>query len=95
MQPTPLPDKVLSRGLLDVLIRAGLVLALVMLCYRVFAPFLVLMVWALILAVTLYPLHQALAARMGARTGWAATLITLLGGVAVFNLLRRGFIANY
>ena len=41
------------------LIRAGLILALVMLCYQVFSPFLVLMVWALILAVTLYPLHQA------------------------------------
>ncbi len=48
------------------LIRAGLILALVMLCYRVFAPFLVLMVWALILAVTLYPLHQ------GWPPGWAA-----------------------
>ena len=68
-----------SRLLLDVLIRAGLILALVLLCYRVFSPFLVLMVWALILAVTLYPLHQALAARMGGRQGWAATLIILLG----------------
>ena len=38
-----------------------------MLCYRVFSPFLVLMVWAVILAVTLYPLHQWLAARMGGR----------------------------
>ena len=67
---------VLERRLLDVLIRAGLILALAMLCYRIFSPFLVLMVWALILAVTLYPLHQALAARMGGRQGWAATLIT-------------------
>jgi predicted PurR-regulated permease PerM len=75
----PATEKRLARLLLDVLIRAGLVLALVMLCYRVFAPFLVLMVWALILAVTLYPLHQWLAARMGGRTGWAATLISLLG----------------
>ncbi len=52
-------------GLLDVLIRAGLILALVMLCYQVFAPFLTLMIWALILAVALYPLHQYLAAKMG------------------------------
>jgi predicted PurR-regulated permease PerM len=72
-------ERRLSRLLLDVLIRAGLILALVMLCYRIFSPFLVLMVWALILAVTLYPLHQALAVRMGGRQGWAATLITLLG----------------
>jgi predicted PurR-regulated permease PerM len=68
-----------SRLLLDVLIRYGLILVLAMLCYRVFSPFLVLMVWALILAITLYPLHQALAARMGGRQGWAATLMTLLG----------------
>ena len=75
----PATEKRIARLLLDVLIRAGLVLALVMLCYRVFAPFLVLMVWALILAVTLYPLHQWLAGRMGGRQGWAGTLIALLG----------------
>ena len=66
-------------GLLDVLIRAGLILALVMLCYRVFAPFLTLMVWALILAVALYPMHQYLAAKIGGKQGLAATIVVLLG----------------
>jgi predicted PurR-regulated permease PerM len=75
----PATEKRLAGIQLDVLIRAGLILALAMLCYRVFSPFLVLMVWALILAVTLYPLHRALAARMGGRQGWAATLIAVLG----------------
>lgn len=75
----PAYGKLFSRLLLDVLIRAGLILTLVLLCYRIFSPFLVLMVWALILAITLYPLHRALAARMGGRAGWAATLITVLG----------------
>ena len=64
----PDPDKQAGQ-LLDVLIRAGLILALVLLCYLVFAPFLVLMVWALILAVSLYPLHQALARRIGRPAG--------------------------
>jgi len=68
-----------SGRLLDVLIRAGLIAALVVLCYRVFAPFLTLMVWAVTLAIALYPLHQLLAAKMGGRQGWAATLITILG----------------
>ena len=68
-----------ARQLLEVLIRAGLILALVLLCYVVFAPFLVLMVWALILAVSLYPLHQALARKLGRRQGLAATTIALLG----------------
>ena len=52
-----------SALLLDVFIRAGLVLALAVLCFQVFFPFLSLMAWALILAVTLYPLHQSIAVR--------------------------------
>jgi predicted PurR-regulated permease PerM len=50
-----------------------------MLCYQVFAPFLTLMVWALILAVALYPMHQYLAAKIGRRQGLAATIVVLLG----------------
>jgi len=72
-----------SGQLLDVLIRAGLILALALLCYQVFAPFLVLLVWALILAVTLYPLHQAVARRIGGRQGAAATAIAVLGVVLI------------
>ena len=73
-----LDHRVVGR-LLDVLIRAGLVLALTLVCYQVFSPFIVLMEWAVILAVTLYPMHQGLARRLGGSEGWSATLITLLG----------------
>ena len=69
----------LSKRLMDVLIRAGLVLALAVLCYQIFSPFIGLMAWALILAVTLYPTHQKLARKMGGRQGLAATLLTLVG----------------
>jgi len=69
--------------LMDVLIRAGLIVALTALCYRVFSPFLTLMVWALILAVAMYPLHLALAARVGNRQGLAATLLVLIGIVLI------------
>ncbi|HSG21528.1 MAG TPA: AI-2E family transporter [Azonexus sp.] len=69
----------LASRLLDVLIRAGLILALAMLCLQIFSPFLTLMVWALILAITLYPLHQSLAARMRGKQGLSATVIVLLG----------------
>jgi predicted PurR-regulated permease PerM len=73
----------LSSRLLDVLIRAGMILAIVMLCYRIFSPFLTLMVWALILAVAIYPLHRSLARRLGDRQGLTATLIALLGSVLI------------
>jgi predicted PurR-regulated permease PerM len=78
-QPDTVLERRLASRLLDVLIRAGLILALAALCYQVFSPFLTLMVWALILAVTLYPMHQALAGKMGGKQGRAATLIVLLG----------------
>lgn len=72
-----------SRVLLDVLIRAGLIFTLAVLCYQVFAPFLTLMVWALILAVALYPMHQWLARHLGDRQGLAATLIALVGAAII------------
>ena len=61
------------------LIRAGILLAVALLCYRVFAPFLTLTIWALILAVTLYPLHRAIAGRLKGKQGLSATLLVLLG----------------
>ena len=81
--PDPEAEKRLAALLLDVLIRAALVLALAVLCFEVFSPFLSLMVWALILAVTLYPTHQSIAAKIGGRQGWAATIIVLLGIVII------------
>src|SRR5262245_11045933 len=75
------PDDVLSARLLDVMIRAGLIGLLAALCYVVFAPFLTLMVWAMVLAVVLHPMQQWLARRMGGRIGVASTLIVIAGVV--------------
>jgi predicted PurR-regulated permease PerM len=83
MNPDPGLELRLSRKLLDVLIRAGLVFALALLCYRIFSPFISLMAWALILAVTLYPAQQKLARKMGSRQGLAATLLVLAGIVLI------------
>ena len=73
-------ERRLSPRLLDVLIRAGLIALLAVLCYQVFAPFLPLLAWAVILAVTMYPLHQWLARKLRGRQGLAAVIV-VLGGV--------------
>lgn len=78
MLPTPTPDKALSRGLLDVLIRAGLIAVLVMFCFQIFHPFLNLMLWSLIMAITLHPLHKRLRGRLGNNDGRTATLIVVI-----------------
>ena len=69
MTITPASGKLLSHDLLDVLIRAGLIAVLVIACYWVFHPFLNLMLWSVILAVTLYPLHAKLEAQAGRQGG--------------------------
>src|SRR6516162_4465627 len=82
-QPDPeLQDRFASFAL-DVLIRAGLIIAMAVLCYQVLSPFLTLMVWALILAVAMYPLHQALASTIGGKQGLAATLLVVVGIVLI------------
>lgn len=78
MSTNATPARIFTRTLLDTLIRAGLIAALVVACFQVFFPFLSLMTWALILAVTLYPLHNLLKARVGNSDSRAATLIVLL-----------------
>jgi predicted PurR-regulated permease PerM len=70
---------------LEVLIRAGLLVVLVVLCYRIFAPFMQLMVWALILTVTCYPLHQYLARKLGGRQGLASILIVVVSLVVIIT----------
>lgn len=51
------------------------------------APFAVVTIWAVVLAVALYPAFAALRMRLGGRGGLAATLITLLGLIVVLGPL--------
>jgi predicted PurR-regulated permease PerM len=79
VRPGEPDDAVLTARLLDLFIRAGLIGLLAALCFLVFAPFLTLVVWALVLAVVLYPLHAWVARQIGGRAGLAATLVVIVG----------------
>jgi len=71
--------QIAAKDLTEVLIRVGIIAVLVYMSLQILAPFLGLVMWALILAVTLYPMHQRLAAKIGDRQGRAATLLVLAG----------------
>jgi len=77
------PDETSEAGatsrLLDLMIRVGLIAALAALCYVVFAPFMTLMAWALVVAIVIYPLHQWVAHRIGGRQGLASVLLVIVG----------------
>jgi len=80
----PITDEALTetklRNLLtDTLIRIGIIAFLVFLCARVFAPFTGVMLWALILAIALYPMHLKLVGKLGGKPGRAATVVVLSG----------------
>nr|MBS0020115.1 AI-2E family transporter [Gammaproteobacteria bacterium] len=69
--------KLLSQDLVEVMIRVGIIAFVVVMCVRIVAPFAGLVLWALILAVSLYPLQRRLAERLRGRQGGAATLIVV------------------
>ena len=56
---------------IDVAIRVGLLSLLAFLCIFVVAPFITILLWGVILAITLYPVWEWMAARLGAhRARW-------------------------
>lgn len=56
---------------------------LIYLCYTIVSPFISLVVWGLIIAVTLYPAHLWLSAKFGGKQGRSATLLVILGLVTL------------
>jgi predicted PurR-regulated permease PerM len=90
--------------MIDMVVRLVVIGALALVCYRAFSPFLGLMAWAIILAVTLYPLHQRIVKRVWGKQGLASVLLVVIGLVIILaptalllNSLAdsvRGFIAD-
>jgi predicted PurR-regulated permease PerM len=71
-------EKLISRKVIDLFIRVGLIGFLVVFCYQIFKPFIGMMLWSVILAVAMYPLHALIARKMGGRDGRAATALVLV-----------------
>jgi predicted PurR-regulated permease PerM len=76
--PEPLSDKIFVRRAVEAAIRIGLVALLVAWCFQIVRPFIVPVVWAIIIAVAVHPGYRRLEAALGNRRTIAATLFTLL-----------------
>ena len=77
-------ENLISRKMIDLFIRVGLIGFLVVRCYQIFQPFMGLILWSVILAVALYPLHTLIASKMGGRNGRAAIALVLVILLSVF-----------
>jgi predicted PurR-regulated permease PerM len=70
-------DLHLARVVIEAVVRVGLVLVLVAWCFWLARPFLVVVLWGVILAVTVHPAYRRLRDGLGVRGGLAAALLTL------------------
>jgi predicted PurR-regulated permease PerM len=62
----------------DTMLRFAMVAALLFACLRIAQPFVVVLIWSVLLAVMFWPLHLRLRA-LGLRNAWSATLIGVAG----------------
>jgi predicted PurR-regulated permease PerM len=71
------------KALVDVAIKLGLLGLMVYWCGLLISPFVIIVVWAAVLAVALYPVFAWLKGKLGGRGGWASTIIVLTGIVLI------------
>jgi predicted PurR-regulated permease PerM len=60
-------------------IQIGALLLLLLWCFSIVRPFVGVVIWGLIIAIALYPVHCSLTTRIGGREKWSATLLVLAG----------------
>jgi predicted PurR-regulated permease PerM len=73
-----LDDTVFQRRAIEAAIRIGLVILLVVWCFNIVKPFVLLVLWGAIIAVAVYPLFAKLQSVLGGRKKLAATLMVLI-----------------
>ena len=72
-------DRGFQKNALASFVQIGALLLLLVMCYRILSPFLSIVLWALIIAVALYPAHASLTAKLGGREKTSAFVFVLVG----------------
>ena len=82
----------LTTRVLETSIRVGLVIIMLVWCYLIIQPFMVMIIWGIIIAIALYPGYNWLKKRLGERKKLAAFLLTLLALIII--ILPLGLLAG-
>jgi predicted PurR-regulated permease PerM len=72
-------DKNFQKNAMTAFIQIAAVVLLIFWCLTIVAPFMSIVVWAMLIAVAVYPLHLSITSKIGGRPKTSATLIVLLG----------------
>ena len=67
-----------EKNVINLMIKLGILLLLFYWCFSIIQPFVVLVAWAVVIAVSLYPLYQVMLARLNLSRGLTGTIFTLI-----------------
>jgi predicted PurR-regulated permease PerM len=76
---TTAADRNFQKNAMASFVQIAAVVILALWCLQIIAPFISIILWGMIIAVALYPLHASLAAKIGGKEKLSATLFVLLG----------------
>jgi predicted PurR-regulated permease PerM len=82
---------------LNIVIKIGLILGLLAWCFLILRPFVMLILWGMVIAVTLYPFFKWLKRKLGGRNRLTSVLVTILVLLIIFipfSLLAKTFYAG-
>jgi len=66
------------RTAVDIAIKLGILFLLLAWCFQIMSPFISIVFWGLIIAITLFPLYRKLSKNMGDKKKLAAVIISLI-----------------
>ncbi|WP_219842119.1 AI-2E family transporter [Aureitalea marina] len=69
--------------IVDILIRLGFLALLVAWCFQILTPFAGVILWGIILAIAMYPVHQSLEKRFKGRKKMGSTVLVLIGLIII------------
>lgn len=82
-----------TKQIVELIIRLGALILLVLYCGEILAPFVLPFLWAIIIAVAVFPLHLSIQKKIGGRKKVSAAIITV--GILCFVFIPSGlFVAS-
>ncbi|MGI9261414.1 MAG: AI-2E family transporter [Woeseiaceae bacterium] len=75
---TAAADRNFQKNAMASFVQIGALFLLVFWCFSIIAPFVSIVIWALIIAIALHPLHATLTAKLGGREKLSATIFVLV-----------------
>ncbi len=76
---TTAADRNFQKNAMASFVQIGALLVLIVWCFQILSPFISVVLWGMLIAVALYPVHFLLAAKFGGRAKLSATLFVFLG----------------